>query len=348
MADARMHLIAPAASCRPFFPAIGVESATKLIALVQGIVGPRYHVTGDDALIDAEENEQSGGRSDDRRRAEDIGDALGDSDVAAIVALRGGAWFSRILPRIDFSVLDRRSGPVAVFGFSELTTLVNIVGGRGYGLGVYDMGPAFLTYGLTHYASKAEHAGEVGGKSHGQWMQERLRPEFDAFFEDVVNIIEGRGTRRTITARLVRGELPPSSEAMFVGGNVTVLSTLVGSAFATYVEPASRWVLLEDFNDKIERIDRFLAHFTLAGWWERCAGVLLGDFHKGYEDQTAAVLALLDHHVPESRSVPLLVSPNVGHTWPMSPLPLHRVLTIGRREDNAYSIHWPAADLQCV
>jgi len=347
MADARMHLIAPAASCRPFFPAIGVESAEGLIALVQDIVSLRYRVTGEEALIDATEDERSGGRSDDRQRAEEIEDALGDSEVAAIVALRGGAWFSRILPRIDFSVLDRRSRPVAVFGFSELTTLVNIVGGRGYGLGVYDMGPAFLTYGLTHYASKPEHAGEVGGKPHGQWMQERLRPEFDAFFEDVVSIIEGRGTKRAISARLVRGELPPSSEAMFVGGNVTVLSTLVGSAFATYVDPASRWVLLEDFNDKIERIDRFLAHFTLAGWWERCAGVLLGDFHKGYEDQTAAVLALLEHHLPEARSVPVLVSQDVGHTWPMSPLPLHRVLTIDRYEGNIYSIHWPAADLAC-
>jgi len=44
---------------------------------------------------------------------------------------------------------------------------------------------------------------------------------------------------------------------------------------------------------------------------------------------------------------PVLVSPDVGHTWPMSPLPLHRVLTIDRYEGNIYSIHWPAADLAC-
>jgi len=348
MGDRRIHLIAPAASCRPFFAAIGVGSAGGLIELVQAAVGPRFRVTGDESLIDAEEKEHTGGRSDDRRRAEDIESALADSGVAAVVALRGGAWLTRILPRIDFSVLDRRGGPVAVFGFSELTTLVNIVGGRGYGLGIYDMGPAFLTYGLNRHASLAAMTSGGGGASGKGWMLERLRPEFTAFFQDVVAIIEGRGTRRSITARLVGGELPPRSEGMFVGGNLTVLSTLLGSPYATYVDPAGRWLLLEDFNDKIERIDRFLAHLTLAGWWERCAGLLLGDFHKGYDDQASEVQALLPYHLPETRSLPVLVTADVGHVWPMAPLPLHRMLSIECREGVAYSIAWPAGDLGCV
>lgn len=344
----RIHLIAPAASCRPFFPAIGVTSASELIDLVRGIIGSDYVVTGDEALIEAPEDESAGGRRDDRARAEDIERALGDSRVAAIVALRGGAWFSRILPMIDFSVLDVRTGPIAVFGFSELTTLVNIVGGRGYGLGVYDMAPAFLTYGLRRHVSIPPGSNELGGKSREQWVTDRLKPEFRAFFEDAVSMIEGRGSRRTVTAELVRGSLPEECDAIFVGGNLTVLSTLVGTVYDAYVRPDSRWLLIEDFNDKIERIDRFLAHLTLAGWWERCAGILLGDFHRGYIDQGAAVLALLEYHLGIQRSLPILKTSQIGHVWPMSPLPIHQPLTIEQNGASSFSIGWPASLLTTV
>lgn len=347
MSPPELHLIAPASSCRPFFPAIGVGSAAGLIDVVQDCVGSGYVVSGDEALIDAEEDELDGGRQDDRRRVGDLERALGDPNVVAVIAMRGGAWFTRILPRIDFSGLDTRGGAVAVFGFSELTPLVNIAGGRGYGLGTYDMGPAFLTYGLKRYASVPPGSDSLERSSREDWMLERVRPELRAFFQDVVSMIEGRGTTRSITARLAQGELPDRSEAIFVGGNLTVLSTLIGSEYAAYVDPVARWLILEDFNDKIERVDRFLAHLTLAGWWDRCAGVLLGDFHKGYADHTPAVISLLRYHLP-SRSLPILTTRQVGHVWPMSPLPLHQPLKIEQVDESRFSIHWPPSLLQTV
>ena len=344
----RLHLIAPAGSCRPFFPAIGVGSAAQLIAIVQQAVGSDYLVTGDEALIEAVEDGRHGGRTDDRLRAEELEAALGDDAVTAIVSIRGGAWFTRILPLIDFTVLDRRTRPVAVFGFSELTTLVNIVGASARGIGVYDMGPAFLTYALKRHAGLRDETKTVSEPLPDRWMLQRVRSEFDAFFYDVVAMIEGRGTSRPITARLERGELPTRVEARFVGGNLTVLSVMVGSAYADYVEPAGRWLVLEDFNDKLERVDRFLAHLTLAGYWDACEGILLGDFHNGYEDLTPAVLELLDHHLSPSRPVPILVTGQVGHVWPMSPLPLHVAGVIERKDDRSFVLTWPAGALRTV
>lgn len=335
-----IHLIAPAGACRPFLDAMNIDSADGLMAIVRGAVGAGYSVTGNATLIEAGENERMGGRDDDRLRAEDLQRALGSDNVAAIVLLRGGAWFTRILPHVDFDVLAKRTSPVAVFGFSELTTLVNIVGAAENGLGVYDMGPAFLTYGLKRHAYVRENPESDPPARPGDWASAHLRPQFDAFFRDVTSIIEGRGTRRPIAARLVEGEIPDRLEATFVGGNLTVLSTLVGTRFDSCVRPDGRWLVIEDFNDKLERADRFLAHLTLADYWDRCEGVLVGDFHQGYEDLVPAVLKLLKLHIPEARTVPILTTRDVGHIWPMSPLPLHIPLTIERRRDDAFSIHW--------
>jgi len=344
----RLHLIGPAGSCRPFLEAIGVASGDELIDIVQNAVGADYIVTGDTGLIEACENEGNGGRSDDIERARDIQAALADDSVVAIVLVRGGAWFSRILPRIDFSVLERRRSRVAVIGFSELTTLVNIVGGYEHAIGIYDMGPAFLTYGLKRSAALKEYPPGAKPANPQQTMMAQLKPAFEDFFRDIAGMLEGRGSRRHVTAQLVTGTLENGTSASFVGGNLTVLSTLVGSRYGASIDPAGRWLVLEDFNDKIERIDRFLAHLTLADYWRRCEGLLLGDFHRGYDQLTPAVLELLRYHLPSDRASPILVTRDVGHIWPMAPLALHVPASIERTGHDLYAIRWPATAFRTV
>ncbi len=388
MSDKRIHLIAPAAPCGPFLRAMKLDSAPSLIEHVQHIVGSDYRVTGDVNLLDAEEDERAGGRTDDRARAKDLEAALSDSAVAAMIAVRGGAWFTRILPSIDFSVLDRRSTRIAVFGFSEVTPLINIVGAHRNGLGLYSMGPAFLTYGLRRYAAtqrdsaggstlpasdppvsplvKGGGSGSAGAspapsphpyplpKREGdpatpqQWMETQLRDEFRAYFEEVVSILEGRHGELTLTARLVSGDVSAPTTAAFTGGNLTVLSPMIGSRFADAIDPRGRWLLLEDFNDKPERFDRFLSHLTLAGFWDRCAGVLLGDFHNADGDLLDAIVALLPYHLPANRSVPVMATPQVGHIWPMTPMPLHAPATIEQAEDYSYVLRWRGSALKIV
>ncbi|MCH7839524.1 MAG: LD-carboxypeptidase [Planctomycetes bacterium] len=341
MTQPRLHLIAPAAPCRSFFSALGGCSAQEFVADVQEWVGSTYEVTADAALMNADEDELAGGRTDDRQRADDIEQALADDAVVAVVALRGGAWFTRILPLIDFSVLDRRTKPVAAFGFSELTTLVNIVGAHERGLGFYAPTPAFLIYGLKRYAATLPQLGAGAAQSPDEWMQKRLSTEVKGFFLDVVDILKGVDQRKAIEARHVRGDLSDACAATFVGGNLTVLSTLIGSRYASCVNPAGRWLVLEDYNDKPERIDRFLAHLTLAGYWDACEGVLLGDFHQNTRNLTDAVLAMLEFHLPADSPTPILVTDRIGHIWPADTLPLHQPMTLRRSGEASYSIQWP-------
>ena len=325
-----------------------MHSGVELVALVQEAIGPNYQVSGNEAILNAVEDESRGGRSDDRLRAEDLQQTLADSNVVAIVALRGGAWFTRILPLIDFTVLDRRERRVAVFGFSELTILLNIVGAHRLGLGVYGMGPAFLTYGMKRYAASRLQPGDLAGVTPEEWMLRRLRDEFFMFFQHLILLIEGRGVAEPLTARHVQGQLPRSGEIRFVGGNLTVCSTLIGSRYQECINPKGRWLVLEDFNDKPERFDRFLAHLTLSGYWDDCEGVLLGDFHQGQRDHSETVLAILSHHLPRERLLPILVTSQIGHVWPMTPLPLHIPGKLQRINESQVSIHWPASAFRIV
>ena len=343
MARNRIHLVAPAGSCSRFLDQLGVASAEPLVDLIRATVAERFVVTADTALIDAAEDEMTGGRRDDERRAADLTGALADDDVIAVASLRGGSWFTRIIPRIDFAVLDRRATRVAVTGFSELTTLVNIVSAYEQGVGVYALGPTFLTYGLKRYAAQNGLTGGDRADAAG-WMRERLRTEFDRFFQNLTTMIDGRSSARTISARRVRGDIPSDTTVRLVGGNLTVFSTLIGSRYERCIDPTDRWLLLEDFNDSPPRLDRLLARLTLAGYFERCAGVLLGDFHDSERDLTPAVVDMLDYHLPADRRVPVLVTADIGHRWPVVAAPLNVAVTlIEPDDDDRVKLSWEAS-----
>lgn len=317
----RIHFIAPAGALHSFYKHLGIENCAQMVVLFQEYVGTEFRLTANLPILDAQEDELRGGRFDDDARAADITEALANDNVAAILAVRGGAWFTRILPKIDFSVLDRRSTPITVFGFSELTPLVNIVAHHPMGRSYHDMGPAFLVYGLKRHAAHELHLSEATEVTPEQWTQQNLQAQISAYLKDMTELVRGKSTP-PISASLVRGRLHDGSTATFVGGNLTVLSTMLGSPFAESIAPSGRWLMLEDFNDKIERLDRFLAHFTLADYWNRCCGLLLGDFHRGETDLLPAVLALLKFHSLPAE-LPVLVTRQIGHIWPMTPLPLH-------------------------
>jgi muramoyltetrapeptide carboxypeptidase len=334
---------------------LGEEArAEDFFQWVQEVVGASFLVSGRADIIEAGENEHSGGRHDDDARARELEQALEDDAVAAIVALRGGAWFTRILPLINFSVLDRRTRPVAVFGFSELTTLVNIVAAHPMGRGVYDMGPAFLSYGLKRHAeSVLGLPGESSTTSSSEsWTRTRFLPLMRAYFEDIVGMIEGRGTIRPLRAQCAHPaesqDLPERFTAEFMGGNLCVLTTLIGSVHRSCIECENRWLILEDLNEKPERIDRFLAHLTLAGFWERCQGILLGDFHRRSESLTTAVLAMLPYHLRDRRSIPILTSNQIGHIWPMAPLPLSVPIEVRRIHGNEFLLQWQGERIRTV
>src|SRR5690606_10335455 len=130
-----------------------------MIEMAQRGAGEGYVVTASPKMLLAKEDDYRGGRADDAARAREVQRLLADDDVAAVVTIRGGAWFTRILDRIDFDVLKRRKRTIHLFGFSEMTTLIAIAGQYPQAVGLYDLGPGFLYGGPRWYAKR--HAGEL-------------------------------------------------------------------------------------------------------------------------------------------------------------------------------------------
>ncbi|HUU85462.1 MAG TPA: LD-carboxypeptidase [Phycisphaerae bacterium] len=336
-----LRLVAPAGSCREMLAALQCASAPDLIELVQRTVGDRYRVAATATQIEAAEDDERGGRDDDAARAKDLQRALGDDRVAGVIALRGGAWLTRILPRIDFDVLRRRSTRVAIFGFSELTTVINIAACYPRAVCWYDMGPAFIPAGLARWASErrvpdADRAAAGAEEpvpcppNPKDWARQQFPEHLAGFVKDAVARIEGRPSSGVIHGRLVNGSLPRESSARIVGGTLSVLTSLIGTPYARSIFRPGRWLAIEDIREAPHRIDRMLAHLSLAGILDRCAGLLVGDFHMGRHDRAEQVMASLKHILPRRSPLPILVTRDFGHVWPMSPLPIGRTVQLRR------------------
>jgi len=234
-------------------------------------------------------------------------------------------------------VLRRRRTRVALFGFSELTTVINIASAFPRAVCWYDMGPAFIPAGLARW--KRDRSGKTSGCR--QWARRQFPDYLAAFFADVVDLLEGRGSSRSIHGRLATGNLPRETSAKIVGGCLSVLVSLIGTPYARSIFRPGRWLALEDVGEAPHRIDRLLAHLQLSGVLDRCAGLFLGDSHEDQLDRTEQVLTSLRRILPRGRRLPIVVSKDFGHTWPMAPLPIGRTVRLHSGRDGEVSLIVP-------
>jgi muramoyltetrapeptide carboxypeptidase LdcA involved in peptidoglycan recycling len=219
-----------------------------------------------------------------------------------------------------------------------MTPLVVIAGWYSRAIGLYDLGPAYLFDGQRRYAFK-----QFKRLSRGRtfpddrdtrdafaagWAKARYRSSFLEFFSEVVDILAGRPSLRVPAGRLLQGRLPASKKIRITGGNLSLVAALVGSKYVETIDPTGKWLALEDLDETEGQLDRMLATLKLACFFEKCDGVLLGDFHSGDEEQTDSVIEMMKHHLPARRRVPIVRLDNFGHVWPLAPLPLHREVTL--------------------
>ncbi|RZI97246.1 MAG: LD-carboxypeptidase, partial [Rubrivivax sp.] len=71
---------------------------------------------------------------------------------------------------------------------------------------------------------------------------------------------------------------PGKAQGRLVGGNLTVLASMAGSAY--FPDCRGALLFLEDINEYIYRIDRCLSTLRLAGALSQLSGVVLGRFTK--------------------------------------------------------------------
>lgn len=337
----RIHLLAHANPATKDIERFGFRDARAMIDFVRGHAPPPWRVTAAAALFEAPEDQSRGGRRDDAVRIRDVQNALDDPRTLAIVACNGGAYFTRILPHLDFTALTRRRTPLWALGFSEMTSLVNVVASYPAGRGLYWLCPSYLAWKVKPPAAARRALAEfwqrlptvLACKIQNEESRTGRAASRADFLHSSFSIHHS-----PVRARLVSG-CPRPGPVRIIGGCLSVMAGLLAGPVGRRLKPDGKWLAIEDVNEAPYRIDRFLAAFKLAGWFERLGGVLVGDFHTDADrDQSRAVREILRFHLPPERHVPIAVTRDFGHVWPMRPLLLNRPLQLavrGRRVEFA-------------
>jgi len=192
----------------------------------------------------------------DAARAADLNAMFADDGVDAIWCVRGGYGASRILPALDYALMQRN--PKALIGYSDITALHMAIH-RHAGLVTFHGPVAFRAF--TPYA--------LGELKRVLWTGETpVRLGGPPPFERT----EGRVDWENRVATLVPGK----ARGRLLGGNLCLLSHLCGTPYFPDLRGAI--LFLEDVEEAYYRIDRMLTQLWLSGALAGVAGVAFGKF----------------------------------------------------------------------
>ncbi len=185
----------------------------------------------------------------DEERAGDLNAMFADREVKAIFCVRGGWGCARILPHLNWELI--RANAKLLVGFSDITALHLALAARTDCPSIH--GPT---------ASSA-----WGRLSWDSFRAPCLRCR-DADLAQPAQ--HGRPSRPAQRIRTLR----PGRRLDLLGGNLTVLTALVGTPFLPSFEGAV--LFIEDTDEAQYRIDRMLTQLSLAGILGRVAGAVFG------------------------------------------------------------------------
>ncbi|WP_247712904.1 S66 peptidase family protein [Qipengyuania intermedia] len=216
----------------------------------------------------------------DAQRAADLNAAFSDQDVRGIFAIRGGYGAARILPLLDWPTI--RANPKLFIGYSDNTAL-HLAIAREAG---------FPTLHAPNAASPWNEA--ASWESLWRLAFTGEMPKIDLAADRVLK--SGRG------------------EGRLLGGNLTILSTLMGTGRLPALEGAV--LFLEDVNEEPYRIDRMLQQLKLAGVLDNAAGVIFGRCRACSVDDPEGESFTLDDVLAQhlgTLDCPVVTGANVGH-----------------------------------
>lgn len=243
----------------------------------------------------------------DRQRAADINTMFADSNVAALLPIRGDWGSARVLPYLDYGLIRRN--PKVLIGFSDISALL---------------------LGITAQTGLVTFHGPHGLTS---WRSDQVVPLRQVLFdgaaltyrnpplaEDSDRLMTVRGRIHTIT--------PGQATARLIGGNLSVISGIVGSPYLPDLQGSI--LFLEDIGEAPYRIDRMLTQLKLAGLLEQLAGFVFGQCTACGPGETYGSLtleAILEDHIAPL-GVPAWSGAWIGHVEPIWTLPIGMPVTI--------------------
>ena len=184
----------------------------------------------------------------DDERCEDFQKALDDPSVSAIWCARGGYGTVRILDKLNFTKFKQH--PKWIIGYSDITAMHNQIHNEGF---------------ESIHAMMCVSLPEDGNYEN---IKETIATFKDAIFGKPLSYtLDGSEYNRV-----------GSATAPLVGGNLTVMHTMLGSR--TSIDTSGDILFIEEIGEYKYHIDRMLQSLKRAGYFDRCKGVIVGDMTK--------------------------------------------------------------------
>jgi muramoyltetrapeptide carboxypeptidase len=218
-----------------------------------------------------------------REKAEQLHEAFADPAVDIILAQRGGYSAMKSLPFLDFDVI--RNHPKIIAGFSDLSALLN---------------PIYERTGLSGL-----HAPMVIN------LDEPTPFTVDSF----MNAMHGFPEKNLFQGAPVKVYNAGVASGVLKGGNLITITALIDTPWD--VKIADSVLFLEDVDEQLHQVDRYLTQWILSGKFRGIKGLILGDFRGIKSRQVYEILAS-----QMELDFPVVHCPYVGHVPDKITLPI--------------------------
>jgi len=181
----------------------------------------------------------------DEARAAAVMDLFRDPQVGAIFCARGGTGATRVMERLDYAAIARQAKPFV--GFSDMTALLNALTGQ----------TGMVTF-------------------HGPMGWNFLPENADSGTENALfDALSGPFEGARIPLAGCEVDRAGSARGRLVGGNLSLLQTLIGTPYDWSGQGAI--IFIEEVDEPLYRIERTLVHMRQAGKFEGARAVLVGE-----------------------------------------------------------------------
>lgn len=242
--------------------------------------------------------------NEDQARFSFLKAAIESSDSRVIWCLRGGYGSNRLIPML--AKMKKPKAKKLLIGISDITSLHTFF--------IQEWGWSTL------HAPLLDRLGRnlVAPKHEKELHQILFGPEKSIEFKKLKPMNEAARKVQILKSRIV-------------GGNLTVLQSSLGTPWQFSAKGAL--IFIEDLGERGYRIDRMLEQFRQAGMFEKCDGILLGDFIGGEEPSTGKNnFDLVFKRWAKDLKIPIYKGLEAGHAVIQRPVPLntHCVLEVDK------------------
>ncbi len=194
--------------------------------------------------IGIESNQYAG---TDKERIADLQAMLDDPKIKAIWCARGGYGTVRLIDHLDFSKFSKH--PKWLIGFSDVTVLHS-------------------------------HLHQLGIQTVHGTMPISLEDNTPAAINTLKNCLFGKET--VIATEAIESNRKGASEGSLVGGNLSILYSLLGSPSS--IETKGKILFLEDLDEYLYHMDRMIMNLKRNGYLKELAGLIVGGFTKMHDN----------------------------------------------------------------